>query len=109
MTLKIKFGYDDSLDAFGIHGIGGIVGAIALVFFIRPSWYNGTTDWGMSDQLLVQLAAVGCAIAYSSIGTLILVWGIDKTIGLKSTEEEEMQGLDHSYHGERGYGMLNPN
>lgn len=109
LTLKIKFGYDDSLDAFGIHGIGGIVGAIALVFFIRPSWYNGTTDWGMSDQLLVQLAAVGCAIAYSSIGTLILVWGIDKTIGLKSTEEEEMQGLDHSYHGERGYGMLNPN
>ena len=43
------------------------------------------------------------------LGSLILVWGIDKTIGLKSTPEEEMQGLDHSYHGERGYGMLNPN
>ncbi len=109
LTLKDKFGYDDSLDAFGIHGVGGIVGAIALVFFIRPSWFNGTTDWGVTDQLLVQLTAVGCAIAYSAIGTLILVWGIDKTIGLKSTPEEEMQGLDHSYHGERGYGMLNPN
>ena len=69
LTLKDKFGYDDSLDAFGIHGVGGIVGAIALVFFIRPSWFNGTTDWGVTDQLLVQLTAVGCAIAYSAIGT----------------------------------------
>lgn len=114
LTLKDKFGYDDSLDAFGIHGVGGIIGAIALVFFIRGSWFvdavakDGST-WTMWNQLGVQLAAVSIAIAYSAVVTLGLLWVVNKTVGLKSTPEEEMQGLDHSYHGERGYGMLNPN
>jgi Amt family ammonium transporter len=61
------------------------------------------------NQLGVQLTAVSIAIAYSAIVTLILLWIVNKTVGLRSTPAEEMQGLDHSYHGERGYGMLNPN
>jgi len=114
IILKNKLGYDDSLDAFGIHGVGGIVGAIVLVFFIRDSWMaeaataaGGT--WSVWQQLGVQALAVGIAVAYAAVVTLVLVYIIDKVFGFKSTPAEEMQGLDHSYHGERGYGMLNPN
>lgn len=114
IMLKNKLGYDDSLDAFGIHGVGGIVGALALTFFIRDSWMADAAaikggSWTVWDQFGVQAAAVGIAIAYAAVGTLILVYIIDKVFGFKSKPEEEMQGMDHSYHGERGYGMLNPN
>ncbi len=111
---KDKLGYDDSLDAFGIHGIGGIVGALFLTFFIRDSWMadaatiNGGS-WTIWDQLGVQAAAIGIAIVYAAAGTLLILWIVQKTVGLKSTIEEEQQGLDHAYHSERGYGMLNPN
>jgi ammonium transporter, Amt family len=114
IIVKNKLGYDDSLDAFGIHGVGGIVGAIALTFFIRESWMADAAvaaggSWSIWQQLGVQSLAVGIAIVYAIIGTLLLVVIIDKVFGFKSTPEEEMQGLDHAYHGERGYGMLNPN
>jgi len=112
IMVKGKLGYDDSLDAFGVHGIGGIVGSLCLVFFIRKSWMadaiTKNADWGVLKQLGVQISAVGIAIAYSAIVTLILVFVINKTIGFKATEEEEMKGMDASYHGEKGYGMLNP-
>jgi len=114
IMVKNKLGYDDSLDAFGIHGVGGIVGALALSFFIRDSWMTDAAaikggSWTVWDQFGVQAAAVGIAIAYASVGTIILVYTIDKVFGFKSKPEEEMQGMDHAYHGERGYGMLNPN
>ncbi|MBE0652997.1 MAG: ammonium transporter, partial [Bacteroidales bacterium] len=114
IQMKNKLGYDDSLDAFGIHGIGGIVGAIFLVFFIRPSWMADAAEaaggsWTMWQQLGVQALAVVIAIAYAAVLTLILVWAVDKVFKFRSSETEEMQGLDRSYHGERGYGMLNPN
>ena len=106
LILKSKWGFDDTLDAFGIHGVGGIVGAIFLTFFIRSSWLEavGRTTW---QQLGVQALAVGIAIAYAAILTLIIVFIIDKTFGLRAKDTEEMQGLDSSYHGESGYGMLN--
>jgi len=111
--LKNKLGYDDSLDAFGVHGIGGIVGAIMLTFFIRDSWMEEAAGmveggWTMWQQLGVQVAAVLIAIVYAAVVTLILVWIIQKTIGLRTNPENEMQGMDASYHGEHGYGMLNP-
>jgi Amt family ammonium transporter len=114
LIVKDKLGYDDSLDAFGIHGVGGIVGAIALTFFIRDSWMANAAEaaggsWSIWQQLGVQVAAVAIAIAYSVVLTLIILVVVEKLFGLKSTPEEEMQGLDHAYHGERGYGMLNPN
>lgn len=113
IIMKNKLGYDDSLDAFGIHGVGGIVGSLVLVFFIRNSWMataaeNAGGSWSIWQQLGVQVTAVGIAIAYAAIGTLILVYLINKFVGLRSTTEAEMQGLDHTYHGEQGYGMLNP-
>ena len=103
IIMKNRLGYDDSLDAFGVHGIGGIVGAIFLVFFMR----GDHTFNGIMDQLGVQAFAVGIAIAYAAIGTLILVFLIDKIIGFRSKEKDEMRGLDSSYHGEHGYGLLN--
>lgn len=113
IMLKGKLGYDDSLDAFGVHGIGGIVGSLVLVFFIRQSWMTEAAtaaggSWTIIDQLGVQASAVGIAVAYSAIITLVLIFVINKTIGFKASEDEEMKGMDSSYHGEKGYGMLNP-
>lgn len=113
IILKNKFGYDDSLDAFGIHGIGGIVGAILLTFFIRSSWMKEAAlaeggHWSVLQQLGVQVTAVAIAISYAAIGTFILVFLVDKIIGLRSSDMGEMAGLDSSYHGEHGYGLLNP-
>ena len=113
IQLKNKLGYDDSLDAFGIHGVGGIVGALLLAFFIRPSWMEEASaaiggKWSVWNQLGVQSLAVTIAIAYASIMTLLLIFILNKFIRFKSSEDEEMAGLDRSYHGERGYGMLNP-
>jgi Amt family ammonium transporter len=114
ILLKNKLGYDDSLDAFGVHGVGGIVGAIFLTFFIRDSWMQAAAEsaggsWSVWQQLGVQAAAVGIAIAYAAVVTIILVIIVQKTIGFRASDKQEMQGLDSSYHGEHGYGMLNPN
>ena len=114
IILKNKLGYDDSLDAFGIHGVGGIVGAIMLVFFIRPSWMSNAaeafgSDWTVWNQLGVQAMAVAVAIVYAAVMTLAIIFVVDKIFKFKSSEIDEMAGLDRSYHGERGYGMLNPN
>jgi Amt family ammonium transporter len=112
ILLKTKLGFDDTLDAFGIHGIGGIVGAIFLTFFIRDSWMADATSivpgWSIVDQLGVQALAVVIAIAYSAIGTLIILFILNKFVKIRSSEEGEMKGLDSFYHGERGYGMINP-
>jgi Amt family ammonium transporter len=114
IMLKNKLGYDDSLDAFGIHGVGGITGAILLVFFIRPSWMHdagsimGGSSWTVWNQLGIQLLAVTVAIVYAGVMTFILIYALNKFMKFKSSEEDEMAGLDRAYHGERGYGMLNP-
>jgi Amt family ammonium transporter len=113
IQFKNKWGYDDSLDAFGIHGIGGIAGAIMLVFFIRPSWMADAAtiaggSWTVWNQLGIQALAVIIAIAYAAGMTFIIIYLLNKVVKFKSEEEDEMAGLDRSYHGERGYGMLNP-
>ena len=112
IIVKSKLGFDDTLDAFGIHGIGGVVGAIFLVFFIRESWMAeaaaAVDGWNLWNQLGVQALAVVIAIAYSAIGTFIILFILNKTVGIRSSEEGEMKGLDNFYHGERGYGMINP-
>jgi Amt family ammonium transporter len=110
---KNKLGYDDSLDAFGIHGIGGITGALLLTFFIRPSWMEEAAaahggSWTIWNQFGVQALAVVVSIVFSAVMTFIIIFLLNKVIKFKSTEEDEMAGLDRSYHGERGYGMLNP-
>jgi Amt family ammonium transporter len=114
IMLKNKLGYDDSLDAFGIHGTGGIVGAIFLTFFIRDSWMQDTAaavggNWSVMQQLGIQVIAVLIAVVYAAVVTLIILFIIDKIIGIRSSDKDEMAGLDYSQHGEHGYGMLNAN
>ena len=112
IMLKNRVGYDDSLDAFGIHGIGGIVGAISLSFFIRRSWMEEAAQaaggsWSVMQQLGVQVAAVLVAIVYAAVLTLVILFVVNKLIGLRASNAQEMQGLDFSLHGEHGYGMVN--
>ncbi|HEC44511.1 MAG TPA: ammonium transporter, partial [Bacteroides sp.] len=112
IMLKNRAGYDDSLDAFGIHGVGGIVGAIFLSFFIRQSWMDAAAlaaggTWTVMQQLGVQAVAVLVAIAYAAILTLVILVVVEKVIGLRMKNKDEMQGMDFSIHGEHGYGMVN--
>jgi Amt family ammonium transporter len=113
IQLKNRLKYDDSLDAFGIHGVGGIIGALFLTFFIRPSWMQDARlaangDWALLNQLGVQALAVLITIFYAAGMTFLIVFTLNKIMKFKSSEDDEMAGLDRSYHGERGYGMLNP-
>ncbi len=114
IIIKGKLGYDDSLDAFGVHGVGGIVGALCLTFFVRPSWMAEAAakaggSWTVWQQLGVQATAVGVTIAYAAVVSLVILFIVEKTIGLRIKESDEMSGLDHSMHGEQGYGLINPN
>ena len=116
VILKTRFGYDDSLDVFGIHGLAGIFGALALSLFIRESWMAEAVveaqkkdlgQWNAWRQFVVQATAVGIAIIYSAVCSSILVVLVNKTVGLKLDPVRESAGMDHSLHGEHGYGLVN--
>lgn len=111
LTLKAKLGYDDSLDCFGIHGIGSGLGVLLLCFFIRPNWIveNGGEGWSVFSQFVIQLKGMGATIALASIMTLVICIVVDKLFGFRVNEADEKAGLDHSQHGEHGYGLLNLN
>ncbi len=114
LFLKEKLGYDDSLDAFGIHGVAGILGALILVFFIRGSWMHEAAanvggSWSVMQQFLVQCKAVGATIVYTVVVSGILVVLVDKTVGFRLSEIDEKSGMDHALHGEHGYGLTNLN
>ncbi len=103
-VVKNKFGYDDSLDVFGIHGIGGIIGAIGTGIFTAPSLGGmGAEDFSIAGQTLIQAEAVGITILWSGIGSFILYKIVDMTIGLRVSAEDERQGLDLTSHGESAY------
>jgi len=108
-VIKSKFGYDDSLDVFGVHGIGGIWGAIATGLFatksINPAGGDGLF-YGNPHQLVTQLIAVGTTIAYSAIGTFLICLVVKAITGLKVSEKEEEMGLDLTQHHERAYTVI---
>jgi ammonium transporter, Amt family len=117
MVVKVKamFGYDDSLDAFGVHGAGGTLGAILTGIFansvINPIFGKDQAGnvlatgflEGNHHQLLNQLVGVAIAWSLSIVGTLVILFGVDKTVGLRVNEDDEREGLDLSQHGEEGY------
>lgn len=112
MVVKVKalFGYDDSLDAFGVHGAGGTLGAVLTGFFanstINPIFGAGKATGlfeGNGHQVLNQIIGVALAWSISIVGTLIILFVVDKTLGLRVSEDEERDGLDLSQHGEEGY------
>jgi Amt family ammonium transporter len=118
MVAKVKawFGYDDSLDAFGVHGAGGTLGAILTGVFasryVNPMFKDaqgnlrgsGLFD-GNAHQLLNQATGVVIAWVLAAVGTFILLKFVDLTVGLRVTEEHEEQGLDLTQHGEEGYAL----
>jgi ammonium transporter, Amt family len=112
LNMKLKFGYDDSLDCFGIHGVGSGLGVLLLSFFVRPSWMAAASEnaagWGPLNQLLVQLKGMGATIALAVIGTLIICTVLEKTVGFRIDQQGELDGLDQSLHSENGYGLVFP-
>ncbi|MGB7356400.1 MAG: ammonium transporter, partial [Acidobacteriaceae bacterium] len=109
-VVKSWFGYDDSLDAFGVHGAGGTIGALLTGFFassaINPIFGNGKPTGAIDGnwhQVLNQLAGIAIAWGLSIVGTLILLKLVDMLVGLRVTREEEIEGLDVTQHGEEGY------
>ncbi|WP_410951494.1 ammonium transporter [Pseudomonas sp. S1(2024)] len=104
-SLKRKLGYDDSLDAFGVHGIGGIVGAILTGVFAAPALggFGTVTDIGM--QVWIQAKGVIFTVVYTAIVTYVILKVLDVVMGLRASEEEESVGLDLAQHNERGYNL----
>jgi len=111
-TIKNAFGYDDSLDVFGIHGIGGIVGALGTGILVNPGLggtgiFDYTTgavaEYSFGTQMYAQFMAVVVAILWSGIGSAILFKVVDIIVGLRARPEAEREGLDITDHGERAY------
>jgi Amt family ammonium transporter len=105
IEMKNKLGYDDTLDVFGIHGVAALWGAIGLTFVLRP----GTIDVSVLHQLWVQTEGSLVSLGYAGIMTFILLVLVEKTVGIRMSEDEERAGMDHALHSERGYGMVNLN
>ena len=104
MKIKAKLGVDDSLDAFGIHGVGGIIGSVGTAFTMLPILGGpGAEDYALAAQLWIQIKAVLVAIAWAAIGSAIAFYLVKFTLGLRVTEEVEREGLDLGEHGERAY------
>ncbi len=109
-SVKHMFGYDDSLDAFGVHGVGGIIGAILTGVFARASIMTGSSSapdmakGGLIDghpgQVITQIIGIGATAGYCAIATLIILLVINMTIGLRVDQDSEREGLDVTQHGE---------
>ncbi len=105
-SLKRTMGYDDSLDVFGIHAVGGIVGAVLTGVFCAESFGGagfGRNISSIGGQVTVQILGAGATIIYTGIVSFIILKVLDGIMGLRVTEDEENEGLDLSHHGERGY------
>jgi Amt family ammonium transporter len=102
--LKPRLGYDDALDTFGIHGVGGMVGAIGTAI-VNDALLGGPGNGGkaMAAQLLVQVETVATTIAWAAIGTVIALYAAKAVSGLRVSSDAEREGLDLREHGERAY------
>ena len=103
-----RLGYDDALDAFGVHGVGGALGAVLTgVFATRAVWPGSTTAQGLIEgnpgQVVNQVVGIGASAVVAIVGTLVLLKVLDAVMGLRVTQNDELMGLDVSQHGEEGY------
>jgi Amt family ammonium transporter len=105
--LKYKFGYDDSLDVVGVHLVGGVVGSVLIGFFASGKGQSDVAGvfYGdhKFDQLWKQLAGVGGVLVYSLVVSAILAFILDKTIGMRVPEDDEIAGIDQAEHAETAY------
>lgn len=115
-TVKKKFKYDDSLDVFGIHAVGGIVGAIGTGFVANPAWggqgwidYTAPVakagEFDLAGQVMTQIWAVGTTVLWTGVVSAVLFLGLKYTIGLRPSKDVEQEGLDLAEHGERAYNL----
>ena len=105
-TVKNALGYDDSLDVFGVHGVGGIIGSIGTGIFVAPALGGvGVADYAMGAQVWKQFVAVAVAVIWCGVGSFVLFKIIDAVVGLRVTSDQEREGLDIAEHGERAYNM----
>jgi ammonium transporter, Amt family len=113
-TIKHMFGYDDSLDVFGVHCVGGIIGAIGTGILVNPllggtgimNYETGKiAEYVFSDQIIAQSKAVLLTLVWSGVGSAIIYKAVDFLVGLRATVEKEREGLDLTDHGERAYNM----
>lgn len=103
--IKYQFKYDDALDVVGVHGVGGLVGIILLSFFASSALGGSVVDLDIPNQLKVQAFGALFTIVYAGIISFIILKFLDVFLGLRVTDEEEVQGLDYSDHGESGYDL----
>jgi len=112
--LKALLGYDDALDAFGVHCVGGIIGAIGTGIYVNPKLggtgvydyvANKVGDFDASAQLVSQLWAVGTSLVWSGTVALVILLVLKYTIGIRSTDEAQEEGLDLADHGEKAYNL----
>jgi Amt family ammonium transporter len=104
--LKYKFGYDDSLDVVGVHLVGGVIGSLLIGFFASgkgQSTVEGLFYGGGLTQFWKQCAGVFAVLGYSLVVSAILAFIIDKTMGMRVTEDEEIAGIDQAEHAETAY------
>jgi Amt family ammonium transporter len=115
-SVKNALGYDDSLDVFGIHCVGGILGALATGILVNPALGGAgipdyitkpgelaVADYVFATAVWAQVKAVLLTLTWSGIGSAILYWVVDMVVGLRVTHDEEREGLDLADHGERAY------
>jgi Amt family ammonium transporter len=108
VLLKGKFGYDDTLDAFGVHGVGGLLGALLTGVFASKVWNSAGQDGllkGNTALFTEQVIGAAAAAGYAALASFVLLKAIDALVGLRVTKEEELEGLDASLHGEEAYSL----
>jgi Amt family ammonium transporter len=108
VLLKAKLGYDDTLDAFGVHGVGGIWGALATGLFATKA-VNGTADglfYGNPGQFVIQLKATAVTVVWSFAVTFVLLKVVSALMGARASEQDERVGLDLTGHRESAYTVL---
>ncbi|MCC6214935.1 MAG: ammonium transporter [Polyangiaceae bacterium] len=108
VQLKGRLGYDDSLDAFGVHGVGGLVGAILTGVFAAKAWNPAGQDgllYGGTQLFVEQFIAAGAAAGYAVIVTFVLLKVLDAVLGLRAAKDDEQEGLDITVHGEEAYAL----
>ena len=102
-TVKRKFGYDDSLDVFGVHGVGGFVGTVLAGVFCAGVFGGNMGDVSIGSQVGTQLFAAVITVVYTALATFVILKVVDKLVGLRVGPDDENKGLDLVLHEESGY------
>ena len=102
-AIKAKFKYDDSLDVFGVHGVGGLIGTLLLAFLGASGTLDGRGEFAGGEQFMIQLKAAVAIGVFTIVATWIILKIVDAVVGLRVDEQDETGGLDVSAHGEAGY------